>query len=68
MAAAAGELKTEGKRLGAMEDAVDSLRVAGARVEDGLGVYARPWAQFGERRLVEHGGWGDGFLDGMRGA
>ena len=61
MPAAAGELKTVEKRLGAMEDSLDILRVAGARVEDGVGVYARPWALFDGRRLVEHGSWGMDF-------
>ena len=53
--------KTVEKRLGAMEDSQDILRVAGARVEDGVGVYARPWALFDGRRLVEHGSWGMDF-------
>ena len=53
--------KTVEKRLGAMEDSLDILRVAGARVEDGVGVYARPWALFDGRRLVEHGSWGMDF-------
>ena len=44
-----------------MEDSLDILRVAGARVEDGVGVYARPWALFDGRRLVEHGSWGMDF-------
>ena len=57
MPAAAGELKAVEKRLGAMKDSLDILRVAGARVEDGVGVYARPWALFDGRRLA---GWNSG--------
>jgi hypothetical protein len=51
--AAAGELKTVEKRLGAMEDSLDILRVAGARV----GLYEAMEALFDERRLA---GWNSG--------
>ena len=54
------------KRLGAMEDSQDILRVAGARAR--VGLYEAMEALFDERRLVEHRSWRDGFLDGIQGA
>jgi hypothetical protein len=43
------------KRLGAMEDSLDILRVAGARAR--VGLYEAMEALFDERRLV---GWNSG--------
>ena len=51
MPAAAGELKAVEKRLGAMEDSQDILRVAGARAR--VGLYEAMEALFDERRLVD---------------
>ena len=51
MPAAAGELKAVEKRLGAMEESQDILRVAGARGR--VGLYEAMEALFDERRLVD---------------
>ena len=55
MPAAAGELKAVEKRLGAMGESLDILRVAGARGR--VGLYEAMEALFDERRLA---GWNSG--------
>ena len=56
MPAAAGELKAVEKRLGAMGESLDILRVAGARGR--VGLYEAMEALFDERRLA---GWNSGW-------